>query len=121
MKSVIILKFDVHKANHSLWLICLNNLLINLEKVKFIKVTAFADEISLIIDGNSERHLQSNLSNILLILENWCKKSGLTLNQNKLMVVNIGKRLKNKILPINCVNVNKFCKKDEVFRFSNWW
>ena len=80
------------KASPAIWVIGLNSLLKRLDKIKYLKVTAYADDINLLIGANSERELQQRLTSVWTEVANWCKGAEVQLNRDKTVYMLIGRR-----------------------------
>ena len=88
------------RASPSLWLIAMNSLLEDLKRENCFSV-AFADDLSLIIKANSVSTLKRKFEEVIAIVKNWCKKSGLSLSAEKTQMMNIGKLDINEELRID--------------------
>lgn len=71
------------KASPCIWNITMNDLLINLTKEKLFNI-AYADDLTVIIDGESVKEMKVKMIKTLSIIDCWCKSTGLKLSTSKL-------------------------------------
>lgn len=68
------------------WNICQDEILIKLRD-SGVFVIAYADDIVVLIRGNSRRKLESNSQQVVHVLVNWCKEQGLEISKKKTEMV----------------------------------
>ena len=87
-------------ASPCLWLIAMNDLLMNLKNAE-IESLAYADDLCMMITGRSLNELKNNLNKALEIIENWCRLSSLKISPDKSQVMNVGYANFNEQITIN--------------------
>lgn len=115
-----------------LWRIGLNKLLIDLGEIENLKVTAFADDLLLIVKSNNEEDLLNQLRKTMIIVNRWCRSAEIKLNASKTEIISIGKRKieeikindipiqsKNKLKYLGIVIDNKLLFKDHLIHIKS--
>lgn len=85
------------KASPCIWLIGMNDLLNDLDKLEIMSL-AFADDLIMILNGKSIKEVEKRISSVLTCINDWCKRAGLKINADKSVLMNVGKiKFPNKI------------------------
>ena len=69
-----------------LWCFVVDSLIIELES-KGCHVTAYADDLALVVQGKTSKKACSKMNNIMKIVENWCTRNQLHVNPSKTTMV----------------------------------
>ena len=85
------------RASPLLYRIGANRLLTELNQIKSVRTTAFADDTALVASGDSENELKANVKTAINVVQEWARAAEIKLNADKTGVMTIGRKAIRKM------------------------